>query len=69
MDDEYARDDLSLGASFGHTDGAGPLYCVICGQPLTGDPEDQPDWPTGPMCGECYRGQQTDDDMAVDEGV
>jgi hypothetical protein len=45
-----------------------PLVCVICGQALTGDAEDRPDWPTGPMCGECYRARQTDDDMAHDEG-
>jgi hypothetical protein len=45
-----------------------PDYCVICGSPLGDDFEDQPGWPTGPICGECYRAQQTDDDMAVDEG-
>jgi hypothetical protein len=41
----------------------GDLRCQVCGQPLSGDPEDQPDRPLGPLCGECYRGQQMDDEL------
>lgn len=37
--------------------------CGICGQPLLGDPDDQPFPPLGPMCGECYRSQQMDDEL------
>jgi hypothetical protein len=46
------------------------VICLVCGQPLLGDPEDQPDPPLGPLCGECYRGQQMDDelDWAADLG-
>jgi hypothetical protein len=40
-----------------------PDRCVICGQELEGDPEDQPFPPLGPMCGECYRSQQMDDEI------
>ena len=40
-----------------------PLRCLICPQLLTGDREDQPDPPLGPMCGECYRAQQMDDEI------
>jgi NMD protein affecting ribosome stability and mRNA decay len=40
-----------------------PARCVICGQELDGDPEDQPFPALGPMCGECYRSQQTDDEI------
>jgi hypothetical protein len=37
--------------------------CGVCGQPLLGDAEDQPFPPLGPLCGECYRGQQMDDEI------
>ncbi|MBA2275082.1 MAG: hypothetical protein H0W00_00085 [Chloroflexi bacterium] len=37
-----------------------PLYCSVCGQPLLGDPDDQPDPPLGPMCGESYRAREFD---------
>jgi hypothetical protein len=46
-----------------NTGSAGRLRCQICGQPLETDPEDQPFPPLGPMCGECYRGQQMDDEV------
>lgn len=42
--------------------------CLICGQPLLGDPEDQPFPPLGPMCGECYRSQQLDDEIDWETG-
>jgi hypothetical protein len=35
--------------------------CGVCGQPLTGDVDDQPFPPIGPMCGECYRARQFDE--------
>jgi hypothetical protein len=37
--------------------------CVICGQPLAGDPEDDPDGasPERPICGECTRARNFDD--------
>ncbi len=44
-------------------DGGLPPSCVICGGPLGIFPEDQPDWPTGPMCGNCYQSQQMDDEI------
>lgn len=51
------------------TTGAGVLRCQVCGQPLLGDPEDQPDPPLGPLCGECYRGQQMDDEVEWSAGL
>ena len=39
------------------------LICSICGQPLGYNPEDQPDWPTGPMCGDCYQSRELDNDI------
>ena len=38
-------------------------YCIICGRPLGLFPEDQPDWPSGPMCGDCYQARQMDDEI------
>lgn len=35
-------------------------YCAVCGRPLDGDPDDQPDPPLGPMCGESYRAREFD---------
>jgi hypothetical protein len=45
-------------------------YCSICGLPLGYSTDDQPDWPTGPMCGECYQARQMDDEIfwAEEEG-
>ena len=45
------------------TGAAEPLYCVICGDELDGLPDDQPDWPTGPMCGNCYQSRETAHDI------
>jgi hypothetical protein len=39
------------------------LFCVVCGNALVGLPDDQPDWPTGPMCGECYQAREMDNDI------
>ena len=41
----------------------GPTLCSICGSPLGYSIDDQPDWPTGPMCGECYQARQADDEI------
>ena len=43
------------------------LICVICGSPLGYSGDDQPDWPTGPMCGECYQARQMDDEIWMSE--
>ncbi|MDP8904545.1 MAG: hypothetical protein M3N29_04410 [Chloroflexota bacterium] len=40
-----------------------PQLCVICTQPLGDSYDDQPDWPNGPICGECYQAQQAEDEM------
>lgn len=39
------------------------LICAVCHQPLAGDPEDQPDWPGGPLDGECFRAREFDNDF------
>ncbi|HYI22556.1 MAG TPA: hypothetical protein VEX62_07965 [Candidatus Limnocylindrales bacterium] len=39
------------------------LTCVICGSELVGEPDDQPDWPTGPMCGNCYQSREMDNEL------
>ena len=54
-------DELLIGAMIVTDDE--PQYCVICGRPLDGSIDDQPDWPTGPMCGNCYQSQQMDDEI------
>lgn len=44
-------------------DGDEPIICVICGRPLGYSSDDQPDWPTGPMCGDCYQSREMDNDI------
>ena len=39
------------------------VSCVICGSQLIGEPDDQPDWPTGPMCGNCYQAREMDNEI------
>lgn len=39
------------------------LYCTICGRRLGALPDDQPEWPTGPMCGECYQAREMDNEV------
>jgi len=41
-------------------EGTEALYCSVCGHLLDGDPDDQPDPPLGPMCGESYRAREFD---------
>lgn len=45
------------------------LTCVICGRPLGYNVDDQPDWPTGPMCGDCYQSRELDNDIAAAEDL
>ena len=37
------------------------------GSPLGESSDDQPDWPTGPMCGDCYQARETDNDIWASE--
>lgn len=37
--------------------------CSICGRPLGYSTDDQPHWPTGPMCGDCYQSRELDNDI------
>ncbi|CAN5555066.1 hypothetical protein BH23CHL7_BH23CHL7_17660 [soil metagenome] len=39
-----------------------PVLCTTCGGPLGYSYDDQPDWPTGPLCGACYQANQSDDE-------
>jgi len=41
--------------------------CTVCGRRLGIFAEDQPDWPNGPLCGDCYQAQQADDETFWDE--
>jgi hypothetical protein len=40
-----------------------PLTCTSCGRPLGDSGDDQPDWPGGPLCGDCYQARQMDDEI------
>ena len=39
------------------------LACTMCGRPLGYNADDQPDWPFGPMCGDCYQAREMDNDI------
>ncbi|MEO6350269.1 MAG: hypothetical protein ABIP53_06425 [Candidatus Limnocylindrales bacterium] len=43
--------------------GDDPVTCANCGRPLGDSSDDQPNWPTGPMCGDCYQARQMDDEI------
>ena len=43
------------------------ISCTLCGRPLGESYDDQPDWPTGPMCGDCFAARETDNDMWASE--
>jgi hypothetical protein len=60
MDEDRPMFELTSGSG-------GSVTCQVCGQPLVGDLEDQPFPPLGPICGECYRGQQMDDEVEWSE--
>jgi hypothetical protein len=40
------------------------LACTFCGRLLGFSGDDQPNWPTGPMCADCYQARQMDDELA-----
>lgn len=40
-----------------------PKTCTNCGRQLGFSTDDQPYWPTGPMCGDCYQARQMDDEI------
>jgi hypothetical protein len=40
------------------------VTCTLCGRPLGYSTDDQPFWPSGPMCGDCYQARQMDDELA-----
>ena len=44
-----------------------PTLCTICGRPLGYSIDDQPYWPTGPICGECYESNEMDNELAWTE--
>ena len=39
------------------------IYCTLCGRALGELPEDQPDWPGGPICGDCYQARQAEEEL------
>ena len=39
------------------------LLCTLCGRPLGTSTDDQPYWPTGPMCTDCYQSRELDNDV------
>ena len=43
------------------------LWCTLCGGPLGVHPDDRPDWPTGPMCGDCYQAREMDNEIWMSE--
>jgi hypothetical protein len=57
-------DPASIGALSEHLLDEQPLTCTQCGRPLGLSTDDQPYWPTGPMCGDCYQARQMDDELA-----
>ena len=58
------EDDLIVGSLMADDEATD---CAICGRPLGQSIDDQPNWPTGPMCGECYQSRQLDDEIAWTE--
>jgi hypothetical protein len=44
------------------------VACALCGRPLGYSSDDQPFWPSGPMCGDCYQARQMDDELAWSDG-
>jgi hypothetical protein len=40
-----------------------PVPCSLCGRELGRSTDDQPDWPTGPMCGDCYQAREMDNEL------
>jgi hypothetical protein len=42
---------------------AAPPVCTVCGEELTGDIDDDPQAPGGPVCGDCWRARADDELM------
>jgi len=40
-----------------------PLVCTLCDRPLGHSTDDQPDWPAGPICGDCYQAREMDNEI------
>jgi hypothetical protein len=55
---------MTLPSDYARSDHSDSPACTVCGGPLGVFLEDQPDWPTGPLCGNCYQSQQLDDEIA-----
>ena len=62
MDDHLLDDPLLLGATLDEMTDEVAL-CTLCGRALGDSSDDQPFWPTGPMCGDCYQARQMDDEI------
>jgi hypothetical protein len=62
MDDHMLDDPMLLGAALDEITDDVPM-CTLCGRPLGENLDDQPFWPTGPMCGDCYQARQMDDEI------
>ena len=43
------------------------LLCTLCSRPLGENVDDQPYWPSGPMCGDCYQAREMDNDIWMAE--
>jgi len=74
MDDDPLGEvlDLTLAGIMTDHDLEEPPLCTLCSRPLGYNTDDQPFWPTGPMCGDCYQAQQMDDEIwwsEQDEGT
>ena len=52
----------SLEPDNAHIDDSQPS-CILCGRALGRSADDQPDWPTGPMCGDCYQARELDNEL------
>jgi hypothetical protein len=61
------EDELIIGSLMADEILDPPTLCAICGRPLGYGIDDQPEWPTGPMCGDCYQSRQLDDELAWTE--
>ncbi|HEY7600538.1 MAG TPA: hypothetical protein VH741_11480 [Candidatus Limnocylindrales bacterium] len=58
-------DRMLDGLAYG--DASRQAACTICGRPLGESYDDRPDWPSGPMCGDCYQSRQMDDETFWDD--
>jgi hypothetical protein len=63
LPDELLDPQVVGGLSEHILDGETPI-CTSCGAPLGYSGDDQPFWPTGPLCANCYQARQMDDELA-----